>query len=183
MGSKYVFSQDHPLHFATMTVVKWIDVFTRPVYIDIIYDAWRYCIREKGLTIHAYVIMSNHIHWIISTPVPHAGDIVRDFKRYTSRRLIAHISGNSQESRRDWMLEVFQRIGQTGPNKTQHQFWIHDNHPVPLWSPAVIAQKIEYIHQNPVRQGIVEDACHYRHSSARVYAGRQGVFPVSPILP
>jgi len=164
-----------------MTVVEWVDVFTRPVYFDLVYEAWGYCQREKGLTIHAYVIMTNHIHWIISASPTATSGIVRDFKRFTSRKITAAIAGSSTESRHRWMTELFQAAGQRGPNKSDHQFWIHDNHPVPLWSPAVIQQKIEYIHLNPVRQGIVAAPEHYVHSSASTYAGEGGVFPVVPL--
>lgn len=53
------------LHFITFTVVGWIDVFTRRKYKDIIIDSLKFCQKEKGLLIYAYVIMSNHIHLIV----------------------------------------------------------------------------------------------------------------------
>ena len=48
------------IYFLTMTVVDWVDVFTRPFYRHIITDSLNYCVKEKGLVIHAWVLMSNH---------------------------------------------------------------------------------------------------------------------------
>ena len=52
------------LYFVTLTIVGWIDIFTRRDYCDIIIENLKYCKEHKGLTIYAYVIMSNHMHMI-----------------------------------------------------------------------------------------------------------------------
>ena len=66
MPSKYKFHDPEGTYFITMTVVDWIDVFTRSIYKDILVDSLTYSIDKKGLILHAWVMMSNHAHLIIS---------------------------------------------------------------------------------------------------------------------
>ena len=69
-------------HFITFAVVYWIDVFSRKQYRDIVVDSLRYCQQNKGLILHAWVIMSNHVHFIISAQDDSKlSDILRDFKK------------------------------------------------------------------------------------------------------
>lgn len=98
-------------YFLTLTVVDWVDVFTRPVYRHIITDSLAYCQREKGLQLHAWVLMTNHLHFIASARAGHhLSDILRDFKRFTSRRVIEAII-EAPDSRREWMLNRFEYAG------------------------------------------------------------------------
>lgn len=76
------------------------------------------------------------------------------------------IADNVQESRRDWMIRAFERAGKYNPLNEGHQFWQNGNYPVLLFSPTVIDQKINYIHENPVRAGFVGSAHEYWYSSA-----------------
>lgn len=96
---------------------------------------------------------------------------MRDFKSYTSKQLIKLIAENLQESRREWLLNSFKKAAATNSNNTIHQFWQQDNHPIELWSPAVIERKVDYTHNNPVEAGFVEVAQEYLYSSARDYCG------------
>src|ERR1035441_1601339 len=50
----------------TYATVDWVDVFTREMYSDIVVESLRYCQREKGLVLHAWCIMTNHVHLIAS---------------------------------------------------------------------------------------------------------------------
>ena len=70
------------------------------------------------------------------------------------------------ESRRDWMIKAFERAGKYNPLNEGHQFWQNGNYPVSLYSPAVIDQKIDYVHENPVRAGFVGSSHEYWYSSA-----------------
>ena len=91
-------------YYITMTVVGWVDVFTRKNHRDAIIDSLKYCQKEKGLVIYAYVIMSNHIHMIVDTNNHFTlKDIIRDFKKFTSKKILQQIQ-NEPESRREWML-------------------------------------------------------------------------------
>lgn len=79
MGSRYLLHSTHNLYFTTTTVVGWVDIFTRQIYRDILYQSWTYCREKKGLRIHAYVIMTNHIHMIVSSEEVPLQGIFRDF--------------------------------------------------------------------------------------------------------
>lgn len=167
------------LHFITCTVVGWIDVFTRKIYKEIIIDSLRYCRKEKGLKIHAYVIMSNHIHLVISTDNEDGlSSIIRDFKKFTSKSIIKEIIHNKKESRKNWMLRLFQHYASKTSNNKAYQFWKRDNHPVELISEKWVHQKVDYIHLNPVKAGFVDFEEDYAWSSARDYAGRKGMLEV-----
>ena len=96
-------------HFVTFTVVNWIDVFTRKQYRDIVVDSMIYCQKNKGLLVHAWCIMSNHMHLIASAVDENLSDILRDLKKFTSKQIIAAIEKNEHESRKEWVLELFKR--------------------------------------------------------------------------
>lgn len=101
MSRNYKFHNQEFPYFVTFTVVKWIDVFTRIEYRDILVESLKYCIKNKGLKLYAWVIMSNHVHLIIGTNDKPMQDILRDIKRHTSKTILKAIQGNLQESRRD----------------------------------------------------------------------------------
>jgi len=110
--------------------------------------------------------MTNHIHLVANVPDGSLGNVLGRFKSYTSKRLYEMIAGNVQESRRDWILKAFDYAGKYNPLNEGHQFWQNGNYPVVLFTPAVIEQKIDYIHENPVRAGFVGAAHEYWYSSA-----------------
>lgn len=169
MSSKYKIGDSQIPHFVTFTVVGWIDIFTREVYKIILLDSLKYCIINKGLYVHAWVIMSNHIHLIISshsTPLEH---LVRDIKKYTSSIIISSIIQNQTESRKDWMLNIFQFAGQNNNNNKYYQFWKQNYHPVELSNSYLLNQRLDYLHNNPVKSGIVFESWHYKYSSAIDY--------------
>jgi len=154
------------LYFVTLTVVDWIDVFTRRDYSDFIIENLTWCQQNANLNIYAYVIMTNHIHMVANVTDGSLGDVLRRFKSYTSKELYKMIAGNLQESRREWMLKAFDRAGKYNPLNENHQLWQNGNYPVLLYSLPVIEQKIDYIHENPVRAGFVGSAHEYWYSSA-----------------
>jgi putative transposase len=94
-------------HFITFAVEQWVDVFTRKDYRDIVLESIRHCQKEKGLLLHGWCIMSNHIHLIASTKNNDLSNILRDFKKFTSKQIIKAIQDNQHESRREWMLDIF----------------------------------------------------------------------------
>ncbi len=165
----YKIRNQSAIHFITFAVVEWVDVFTRQCCRDIVLDSIRYCQDKKGLWLHCWCIMSNHLQLVVSAKNANLSDVLRDFKKYTSNKLLTAIAGNTSESRSDWMLPIFQNAGLQNSHNTNAQFWRQDNHPVELYSPAFIVQKINYVHQNPVEAGIVDRAEHYLYSSARDY--------------
>jgi putative transposase len=157
------------VHFLTFAVVEWVDVFTRKEYRDILLDSIKYCQKEKGLLLHAWCVMSNHVHLIASATNENLSDILRDSKKYTSKNIIKAIEANNKESRREWMLKIFKEQGSLNSRNKEYQFWRQDNCPIELYSPKFTVQKLRYIHENPVRAGIVERPEHYLYSSAKDY--------------
>lgn len=95
-------------HFLTFTIVGWVDIFTRREMKEMVIDSFKYCQDKKGLIIHAYVIMSSHLHviWSAELNSPGLSCLVRDFKKYTSKQIIRFLN-DPNESRRDWLEVVF----------------------------------------------------------------------------
>ncbi len=178
MPSYRITEQDRG-HFITCTVVNWIDIFTRQAYRDIVIESLKHCQKEKGLIIYGYVIMSNHLHMIASCE-NNLSDVIRDFKKFTSKKIIEVIA-NGNESRKDWILFMFERAAKRHSRNTKYQLWVHDNHPEELWSHEFTLQKLKYIHNNPVRAGIVEKPEDYLYSSARNYAELESLLEVERI--
>lgn len=105
---------------------------------------------------------------------------IRDFKSYTSKELLKLIDSES-ESRREWMLDIFSKASYKHERNSHYQIWTHENHAEQLWSNNFIESKIDYIHQNPVRAGIVSRPEDYLYSSARSYADMEFVLEVTVI--
>lgn len=164
-------------HFVTITVVDWIDVFTRQTYKDVIIESLDYCIQNKGMILYGYVIMSNHIHMIIQSQEATLSDLIRDFKKFTAKSILEKIQ-NSPESRRDWMLERFKLATESHSRNKNYQFWQYGNHPEEVYSNKFMWSKLDYIHLNPVRAGIVEKASHYVYSSASNYVSDSGLLKI-----
>ena len=180
MSNKYKIVDQQGLHYLTLTTVGWIDLFTRQIYRDILIDSLKYCIANKGLSVHGYIIMPNHLHLIVSTRAPFLlSNVLRDFKAYTGRSIFQLLQDKKQiESRRDWLLHVcnYQALGRR--DRQKYQLWQTDNHPIVLVSTKVILQKLNYIHQNPVRAGFVEQASDWLYSSAGFYETGKGLLSV-----
>lgn len=182
--SAYKFDDPDGLYFVTFTVVEWVDVFTRSDYVNIVLDSIRFCQKEKGLEVYAWVVMSNHIHMIISCKEngSELSAIVRDFKKYTSSTILKSIEANQYESRRNWMLWIFSSAGNKNRNNNNYQFWKQDNHAELLITNKFKDQKLDYIHNNPVSSGLVEEPEHYRYSSAMDCASKSGLLKIKLLV-
>ena len=177
MKEGYIIRDQEKAHFITATVVDWIDVFTRQSYKDVIIDSLNFCIKKKGMLLYGYVIMSNHVHLIIQSKNGKLSDLIRDFKKYTAKSILDKIQ-NEPESRREWMLERFKKATETHNRNTNYQFWKYGNHAEEIYSHKFMWSKLDYIHLNPVRAGIVEKASHYKYSSASNYVSNEGVLEI-----
>ncbi|MEI7501995.1 MAG: transposase [Paludibacter sp.] len=170
MSTGYKIVEQDALHYVTFQVVEWVDIFTRKVYRDIVIDSLRFCQTNKGLEIYAFVVMSNHIHLLLRSDKAKLSDTIRDFKAHTGREILNAINLES-ESRRDWMLNIFGFAAKKHKRNEDYQFWTHENHAELIYSDKFFFQKLNYIHENPIRAGIVEKAEDYLYSSARDFAG------------
>lgn len=175
----YIIYDQQAIYYMTFTIVGWIDVFSRQSYRDILIDSFKYCQKNKGLHLHAYVIMTNHVHLIASVDDGFSiSNFVRDCKKFSAKKILDEIEGNGVESRREWMLHQFQYYASRHSRNEKYQLWEHDNHFVELSSAAFTQQKIDYIHQNPVSAGLVYRAEDYVYSSASNYAGIDQIIDV-----
>jgi REP element-mobilizing transposase RayT len=182
MSRKYKAQNPEGLYFITNTVVGWVDLFTRPQYKDILVKSLKFCIENKGLVVHAYVIMTNHVHLIVSTKVGVLlSNVMRDFKTHTSKKLVEEIKAIN-ESRREWLLNKFAFEAKRQARGKDYRLWQDGFHPVELLSAEMVVQKLEYIHNNPVAERWVDEAVHYVYSSARQYADEPGELPVEFLI-
>jgi len=175
-ADRYPITDQHAPYFLTMTVMRWIDLFTRPGYKHIITDSLNYCVGQKGLSIYAWVLMTNHLHLIARVREPNRmSDFLRDFKKYTSKALIRSIQ-EPGESRQEWLLDAFSFEARRTQRAEEYKVWQDGNHAIQLYTPSFLWQKVHYVHQNPVRQAIVNEPEAYAFSSATDYAGQRDWF-------
>lgn len=177
MTTGYRIEDQSALYYLTLQVVGWIDVFSRQRYRDIIIANLQYCQQNKGLQVFAYVIMTNHVHLIVNSPMGDLSNTIGDFKKFTSKAIVKSIQ-TDVESRREWMLELFKQYANRHQRNTGFQFWTHENHAIVLYTNSFIEDKLTYLHENPVRAGLVENPEDYLYSSAQNYAGSKGLLDV-----
>ena len=171
MSTGYKIEEQDGLHYVTFQIVEWVDIFTRQVYRDIVIDSLKYCQQNKQLEIYAFVVMSNHLHLLIRSGIGKLSDTIREFKSFTAKQILLEIESET-ESRKDWMLNIFEFAAKKHKRNEKFQVWTHENHPELIYSDKFLFQKMNYIHDNPVRAGIVENPEDYLYSSARDLVGK-----------
>lgn len=180
MGRKYIIDDQEALHFVTFTVVNWIDLFIRDSYKEVIIDSLIHCIGDKKLNVHAYCIMTSHIHLILSVDDGgNLSDVIRDFKSFTSTKLKETIKGDVYESRKEWLMWMFERAGKKNKRNSDFQLWQQHNHPIELNTNEMMDQRLDYlpavllwqagIHNNPVEAGFVDNPSAWIWSSCASY--------------
>lgn len=177
-GDRYHIVDQTAIYFLTFTVVDWLDVFTRKEHRLVVVDSLNFCVDQKGLVVHAWVIMSNHLHLIIrARDGLRISDIIRDFKRHTANTIIRNIQ-EQPESRGEWLLDRMAAAAEHIKRNDHFKFWRDDNHAMWLESSKFIHRKLAYGHENPVNEQLVAHAEDYLFSSAGDYAGRAGLVKV-----
>ncbi|MBU6140639.1 MAG: hypothetical protein KGP29_03660 [Proteobacteria bacterium] len=139
-------------YFVTPTIQNWYYIFDRHERWQIIADSIKFCQKNKGLEVYAYVFMLNHLHLIIKSP--DVSGFLCDFKKFTSRKLIENISETEPK-----VLELFK-------TESGYRFWKEDNQPKIIESEKFAIQKKNYVHNNPVVKGYVARSEYWRWSSA-----------------
>ena len=168
MSEKYKVIDSHQPTFITLMVIDWVDVFIRPEYTKILDESFNYCIAEKGLQVHAYVYMTSHLHAIVSSNGEELQNIIRDFKKFTSKRIVEAIK-EYPESRREWLLKKFSYAAQRTKRIANFKFWKDGFHPVILDTFIKIEQRVNYIHYNPVSARFVYQERDWINSSYAAY--------------
>ena len=166
-----IYETEYP-YFMTCTVVGWLPLFTHPDRFRIIYDSWAWFHDRQRLRVLAYVILENHLHFVASGP-----ELSKDvgiFKSYTARQIIDALQRRGTKT----LLHQLKREKAAHKTDREYQVWQEGSHPQQISSDEMMWQKIEYIHNNPVSRGYVDDPLYWTHSSATNYTGQSGPFPV-----
>src|SRR5690242_1906749 len=143
------------LYFVNLTVEGWVDIFVRNLYKDEIVKNLQYCQQKEDREIYEYVLMTSHLHMIVSRKNSDLRELLGRFKSVTAKKILALIKNNEEESRKEWLLNLFGHFAVKNKQYSDFHFWHYTNHPTDLWSNEVIRQKAEYIHNNPVAEGIL----------------------------
>jgi REP-associated tyrosine transposase len=160
MRSRYGVREPNGPHFVTLTVVAWLPVFTTGARCDILVESLEYCRKHKGLAIHGWVILDNHLHAILSCP--ELPQVMADFKRHTAQRILEQLEKEGCE----WLLHQLSFFRAPHKKESVHQVWQEGFHPQAISSEEMMEQKLDYLHQNPVKRGLVAGPEHWRYSSA-----------------
>ena len=170
--TRYRFAEGRQPHFVTCTIVAWLPIFTRPDAVQIVLDSWSFLQKRGRIVLLGFVVLENHLHWIAAAD--NLSKEVGNFKSYTARRLIELLKHASAHTLLDQLayFKLRHKLDQ------DHQLWQEGSHPELIANEEMMQQKLEYIHNNPVKRGYVDDPLHWRYSSARVYARRPGLVSV-----
>ena len=155
-------------YFCTITVLDWIPVLIESRYIDPIIESLSYCRANKGLQLFAYVVMPNHLHMIAAANDLH--EVMRDFKRFTSRRIHERLVADGRETVLNWLERAAHEARRA---RGEFSFWEDGFHPQAIYTTDVLDQKLRYLHENPVRKGLVRSPEDWWFSSAGWYAGQE----------
>ena len=138
-------------------------------------DSWRFLQGHGRLEIYAYVVMENHLHLIASSP--DLSKEIGDFKSFTARTIIDYLI---EKGARNVLRQLALHKSRYKKDRT-YQLWQEGSHPQLIQSEEMMRQRVEYIHDNPVKRGYVDDPTHWRYSSARNYAGLAGLLDVTVV--
>jgi len=161
----------HP-HFVTCTILHWLPIFTRKESVQIVLDCLKFLQTQDNLKVYAYVILENHLHMVVqSDDLPKS---MESFKKYTAKQILTLLKKENVTT----LLEQFKYYKKAHHKDKEHQVWEEGYQPKLIQTDAMMLSKINYIHQNPVKRGYVDEALHWRYSSARDYEGREGLIEI-----
>ena len=173
--SRYkVYEPTHP-HFVTCTILHWLPIFTRQESVQIIIECLKFLQKKDNLKLYAYVILENHLHLVIQS-----NDIeksMKSFKQFTARELLSLLKKENVKT----ILEQLMFYKKAHHKATNYQIWEEGYQPKLMQSDDMMISKIKYIHENPVKRGYVDEAVHWRYSSARDYMGIEGLLEVEKV--
>ena len=173
--SRYHITENGVPYFHTCTIVGWLPIFTRSSTVQIILDSWSYLQKNDNFTLHGYVILENHLHLIASSD--YHGEHIRRFKSFTARKIIDYLEQQGVEL----FLKQLAFYKVKHKTESQYQFWQEGTHPQQILNEEIMRQKLDYIHNNPVKRGYVDLPEHWRYSSARNYVGQEGLIEISKV--
>lgn len=150
--SRYKIYNDEMPYFLTMTIVDWLPIFSNREVVEIILNSFRYLRREKKAKLYAYVVMKNHLHCVIQCN--NLRKVIQAFKSFTARSIIDYF----KEQKNHTILKKLKQNKLRHKKESEFQVWQEGSHPEEISTEKMMLQKIEYIHNNPVRGGYVGEA-------------------------
>jgi REP element-mobilizing transposase RayT len=155
-----VFAKKHP-EFITVTCLEWKAVLKEDRFKDIIVDSLRFLTNEKRIIVYGFVIMINHFHLVWQINGDHSrDDVQRDFLRYTGQQILKYLRNESSPLLPMLLVNAKDR---------KYQVWERNSLSIPVWSQKAIWDKLNYIHNNPVKAGLCKYPEEYKYSSAQFY--------------
>jgi len=174
--SRYkIYESTYP-HFLTCTILHWIPIFTRTQTTDIIFDSLKYLQQTDNFKLYAYVILENHLHLIASSD--DIGKSMRKFKSYTAKEILKLLQKNNVKT----ILDQLAFYKKAHKKETSYQLWQEGIQPKLIVNEKMMIDRINYIHNNPVKRGYIEDAKYWRYSSARDYDGIKGLIEIERVF-
>ena len=161
----------HP-HFITCTILHWIPIFTRVETAQIVLDSFKHLQKSDNLKIYAYVILENHLHIIASSD--DLSKSMQKFKSFTAKEILHYL----QQQNAKTILDQLAFYKKAHKIETSYQLWQEGIHPKRIQDEAMMIERINYIHQNPLKRGYVDEAKHWRYSSARDYEDIEGLLEI-----
>jgi len=178
---RYRIGPDAAVYYVTYSVVQWLPVFITEATFSIVTKSLTFCHEQKHLRINAYVIMPTHLHMIVFDANFDNERLIRaltDFRKFTGRQLSDycghHFPKCFAETLRDQATEDRER-----------RFWQPSRHPEAVQTEPFWQQKLDYLHDNPRRKGLVRSPQDWRWSSAGWYLSdgkEQTEVPLTPIM-
>jgi REP element-mobilizing transposase RayT len=155
-----VYTKQHP-DFVTTTCLEWKPILADDRFKEIIISSLRFSSIEKRVVVYGFVIMRNHFHLIWQILGDYSReDVQRDFLKFTGQQILKHLRNESSAMLEELIVDAKDR---------KRQVWERNSLSVPLWSKEVMWQKLDYIHNNPVRAGLCSTPEAYKYSSAGFY--------------
>jgi len=171
--SRYKIYEPTAPHFMTCTILHWIPIFTRVQTTDIIFDSLKYLQKKDNLKIYAYVILENHLHLVASSD--NIGETMKAFKTHTAREILKYL----QKENASTILEQLAFYKKAHKKTATYQLWQEGIQAKLIVNEKMMLDRINYIHNNPVKRGYIEDASCWRYSSDRDYEGVEGLIGIS----
>ncbi len=170
--SRYkIYEPTHP-HFVTCTILHWIPIFTRKESVEIVLNCLKFLQKEHHLKLYAYVILENHLHMVVQSDDLHKS--MESFKKFTAVEILKLLHENNVTN----ILEQLAFYKKTHHKEKTYQVWEEGYQPKLMQTDSMMIEKIKYIHENPVKRGYVDDAVHWRYSSARDYEDSLGLIEI-----
>jgi REP element-mobilizing transposase RayT len=173
MTQKYPIAEPRGYYSLTLNTIDRVDIFIRPFFKQIIVESLNYFIEKKGLIVYGWCLMTNHLHLIVEAKDGwDLQSLLRDFKTFTAKIILEDLNAES-DLQRAWIMKKIREAALFD----KLDVWENADHPVQISAGenGDIHEYLKQIHNNPVRNKIVELPQDYLHSSARNYAGLKGL--------